>query len=95
MVLFEAMAVQTPIIATAVGGVPDVVSNAEALLVPTESPTDLAKAIRAVFDDRHAAAHRARAAQQKLETAFAPEPWLDAYENLYRTLKLSRMRVHA
>ncbi|HEX8906292.1 MAG TPA: glycosyltransferase [Longimicrobiaceae bacterium] len=82
--LLEAMDAGVPVVATAVGGVPDVVSQAEALLVPPESPPALAAAIRAVHDDRAAAAARAARARQRLETDHAPGPWLDAYDDLYR-----------
>jgi glycosyltransferase involved in cell wall biosynthesis len=46
MVLLEAMAAGTPIVAAAVGGVPDVVSDVEAILVPPADPSALASAIR-------------------------------------------------
>ena len=84
--LFEAMAAGVPVIATRVGGVPDVVSPAEALLVPAEDPEALASAIRAVLGDPAAAAARAAAARARLEREFGMDPWLDRYEKLYRGL---------
>lgn len=84
--LFEAMAAGVPVVATHVGGVPDVVSPGEALLVPAEDPDALASAIRAVLEDPAAAAARAAAARARLERAFGREPWLDRYEMLYRGL---------
>jgi glycosyltransferase involved in cell wall biosynthesis len=50
--LLEAMAAGTPVVATNVGGVPDVVSRAEALLVPPDEPRALAAAIDDSLRDR-------------------------------------------
>ena len=86
IVLFEAMAACTPIVASAVGGVPDVVSPEEALLVAADDPTALADAIRSVHADRAAAAQRARRANARLTRDFAPGPWLERYERIYRSV---------
>jgi glycosyltransferase involved in cell wall biosynthesis len=86
IVLFEAMAACTPIVASAVGGVPDVVSPAEALLVTADDPAALAQAIRSVYADPAAAAHRARLAHERLASDFAPGPWLERYERIYRSV---------
>jgi glycosyltransferase involved in cell wall biosynthesis len=83
IVLFEAMAAGVPIVATRVGGVPDVVGTAEALLVPPEDPVALADAIGEALGDRASAAARARAAQTRLAERFALEPWLARYEDVY------------
>jgi glycosyltransferase involved in cell wall biosynthesis len=84
MVLFEAMAARVPIVATAVGGVPDVVSASDAMLVPSESPGALAHAIDHVLREGAAAAGRAEAARQRLDSKYAAEPWLDEYERFYQ-----------
>ncbi|HXY69162.1 MAG TPA: glycosyltransferase family 4 protein [Gemmatimonadales bacterium] len=86
IVLLEAMAATTPIVATAVGGVPDVVGPGEALLVPPEDPGALAAAVRAVLADPAAASGRALKALERLGHEFAEEPWLDRYESVYRTV---------
>jgi glycosyltransferase involved in cell wall biosynthesis len=84
MVLFEAMAAQVPVVATAVGGIPDVVSDNEALLVPPERPDALARAIEAVRDDPAAARTRAEAAAKRLSTEYAVGPWVERYAAVYR-----------
>jgi glycosyltransferase involved in cell wall biosynthesis len=86
MILLEAMGAGVPIVATAVGGVPDVVTPSEALLVAPESPAAMAGAIEAVRDDPGAAAVRAAAASRRLATHYAPERWLAAYDDVYQTL---------
>ena len=83
ILLFEAMAAGIPIVTTAVGGIPDVVTECEALLGPPERPEALAHAIRKVFTDREGAEMRARAASAVLGARFGIDPWLDAYEDLY------------
>lgn len=66
MVLFEAMAARVPIIATRVGGIPDVVGADEATLVPSEQPVALAAAIAAARGDPAAGTRRAEAAHARL-----------------------------
>jgi len=90
MVLFEAMASEVPIVATAVGGVPDVVSPAEARLVAPEDPNALAAAIAEALDNRVAACARARAATARLQRDFGVDAWLRRYEALYRSVHDTR-----
>jgi glycosyltransferase involved in cell wall biosynthesis len=85
--LFEAMAAQSPIIATSVGGVPDVVSNREAILVPADDDDALARAIERVYRCPEAAADRAEAARERLQAEFSPMPWLQKYEDVYRSVR--------
>jgi len=88
--LLEAMAAGTPIVATAVGGVPDVVTKQEAVLVQPGNTDALANAIRAVHDDGSNAQSRAAAARMRLSQLFAREPWLSAYATLYNRLRAAR-----
>jgi glycosyltransferase involved in cell wall biosynthesis len=90
MALLEAMAGEVPIIAAAVGGVGDVVSTEEALLVPPEDPHAVATALRATYQDPAAARRRARAARQRLERAFDLGTWLGRYEAVYRAVRQPR-----
>jgi glycosyltransferase involved in cell wall biosynthesis len=83
MVLFEAMAAGVPIVATRVGGVPDVLSPAEAALVRPGDAAALAAEIHGVHRDPQAARRRARAARARLERDFSVTPWLRRYEGIY------------
>ena len=82
--LLEAMAAGVPVIATTVGGVPDVVSDAEALLVPPAESSALAGAMNeAIGTDQSA---RVARAGRRVLTEFGVDRWLDQYENLYQDL---------
>jgi glycosyltransferase involved in cell wall biosynthesis len=83
MVVLEAMGARVPLVVTAVGGLPDVVSPREALLVPAERPLALAQAIRDVFTGRARAIERAEAAAERLAREFAERPWLESYDRVY------------
>lgn len=87
VVLLEAMAARVPVIATAVGGIPDVIGGGEGLLVPPEDPAALARALQQVAADPEAARQRATAAGRRLETAFSEQTWLDRYESLYHQVQ--------
>lgn len=85
--LLEAMAAGVPVVVTRVGGMPHVVSEEEALLVPSEDPEALASAIRSVFDQPEETAARARRAHQRLMAEFSLEVWVQRYEEVYRVAR--------
>jgi len=93
MILLESMALAVPIVSTAVGGIPDVVSSAEAILVPSNDPVALAAAIRSVHDQPEKAEQRARRAAARLTTDFSTEAWLARYEQLYGSLIAQSVRA--
>lgn len=85
IVLFEAMAAGVPIAATTVGGVPETLREGDAWLVPAEDPEALAAAIREALERPDTAKSRAARAAERLAETYALEPWLDAYEKIYRS----------
>jgi glycosyltransferase involved in cell wall biosynthesis len=88
MALFEAMSADVPVVATRVGGVPDVTGDgAAALLVPSEDPVALAAAIVELRADPAASAGRVAAASRRLADAYGVEPWLDRYDALYARIR--------
>jgi glycosyltransferase involved in cell wall biosynthesis len=90
--LLEAMAAKVPVVVTSVGGVPDVVGPAEAMLVPPENPRALAEAIRFVTQDPTAASRRVEAAARRLHANFGMERWIDAHDRVYDLIVSQRMR---
>lgn len=86
IVLFEAMAARVPIVATAVGGVPDVVGAQLALLVPPNDPAALADALRTLMLDKDGASARAANAHQRLQREFGLEAWIASHTELYRSV---------
>jgi glycosyltransferase involved in cell wall biosynthesis len=82
MVILEAAMAGVPIVATSVGGVPDVVGT-DALTVPAGDAVALADALAASLTDRHAAEERARRLGARLRSADAAEDWVGRYLALY------------
>ncbi len=83
MALFEAMEAGVPVVATRVGGVPEVVSDEEAVLVPPDDPAALARALASLLADPAAAAARAERARRVLRERFGPEAWVRRYDAVY------------
>jgi glycosyltransferase involved in cell wall biosynthesis len=84
--LFEAMHARVPIVAARVGGVPDVVTSEHALLVPPEEPGTIAEALEQLRREPSAATLRTDLARKRVLQAFSAEAWLDAVEEVYRTV---------
>ncbi|HKV75084.1 MAG TPA: glycosyltransferase [Gemmatimonadales bacterium] len=84
IVLFEAMAAGTPIVAAAVGGVPDVITTTEGWLAPPGDAASLAGAIREALADPAARAARTGAAAERLRTTYSVENWVANHAAIYR-----------
>lgn len=83
IVLLEAAYFTIPVVATRVGGVPEVVADGvSGLLVPADDVTALADALARVLDDESLARRLADAARQRTLTEFT---WRDAFVR-YRAL---------
>ena len=84
-VLLEAMAANLPIVATAVGGVPEIVEDSKsALLVPASDPTAMATAIARVLADRHLAEQLTQNSAALVATRYAPEKYVRSLVEIYR-----------
>jgi len=86
MVLLEAMDAGVPLVATRVGGIPDLVGPEEALLVEPDDPEALLCAILNVSRDTAAAGLRAESATNRLNSECDPDAWLAAHEDVYRSV---------
>jgi glycosyltransferase involved in cell wall biosynthesis len=84
LALLEAMAAAKPVVATRVGGNPELVVDGETgHLVPPRDPDALATAIARVLADRAAAARLGRQARQRVLDEFSVERMVGRYEALY------------
>ena len=86
MAALEAMAYGKPVVATRVGGLPEVLENADALLVEPDDPAELARAIKEAFDRIR---HDGRFGLQNRERAasFSTERMVDNYLEAYGDLR--------
>ena len=83
LALAEAMASRLPIVATAVGGVPDIVPPQIGMLVPHGDPQALRAAIQRLLDDPGLRSSMGEAARQYALGRFAEERMLERYLALY------------
>jgi glycosyltransferase involved in cell wall biosynthesis len=83
-VLLEAMAANVPVVATAVGGVPEMVKNEEsALLVPPMNPAAMAAAVSSLIRNRELAQRLVQNAATLIKVRFHPEQYVRTLVNVY------------
>ena len=92
LVLMEAMASGRAVVATAVGGVPDVVADgATGLLVPAADPQALAAAVSRVLASPNLACQLGDAGQLRVETRFSLAAQVDTVTALWRAAESTRL----
>jgi glycosyltransferase involved in cell wall biosynthesis len=92
-VVLEAMALETPIVATDVGGARDLVTDGvHGLLVPPGTSTALSEAIERLLTDRPAATARALAARRRVEADLSFDVRMTRVEAIYEELVTGRGR---
>jgi N-acetyl-alpha-D-glucosaminyl L-malate synthase BshA len=85
--ILETLAHGKPVVATRVGGVPEVIQDGiTGLLVPKHNPQALAEALDSLINDRELSATMGQAAAEDAKVRFAPPAIRDQYVAFYRHL---------
>ena len=85
-VVVEAMAAGTPVIGSRVGGIPDVIQDAQTgFLVPPGDETALAEKIRWVLAHPRETDAMGQQAYQTSQTLFSTDIWLNGYRQVFET----------
>jgi glycosyltransferase involved in cell wall biosynthesis len=86
-VLLEAMMAQTPVVATAVGGVPETVEHeSSALIVPARDPEKLAEAMRRLLDSPELRARLAANAFARVKEHFSTRSYYERCHGIQRNV---------
>lgn len=83
IVLLEAMALRIPVVAFAIGGIPEILTPESAWLVPANDVGGLAAAIRGALVDPGAAKRRADRAYETIRDRFNAKRWVDNVDHVY------------
>lgn len=93
MAMLEAMAAGVPVVATAVGGTPELITHGvTGLLVAPGRPEDLADAVVSLLEDAPAADRLRDAARRRVEERFSVARMIEAHEALYAEVPARRGR---
>lgn len=85
--LIEAMATVLPVVATSVGGIPEVVTNGETgFLVPPGEPQSLADAVERLLGDEALRRQMGAAGRKRAEAYFSKESHADRIFEIYRSV---------
>ena len=85
LIVLEAMAARVPVVASAVGGIPDQVRHGEeGVLVPPDDPDALAGALGALLGDPDHAHRLGEAGRRRTENEFSHEALVRRIEAVYR-----------
>ena len=83
LTILEAMAASLPVVATAVGGTPEVVDESCARLVPSRDAGALAGALRDLADDASLRMRMGSAARRRVEDLFTIDRMVRDYRDVY------------
>lgn len=87
MAVLEPMSLGLPVVASAIGGIPEMIENGiDGLLVTPGSMVELANALRKVIDDRELAARLGCAAREKAAKTYSPAKHVESLMALYALL---------
>jgi glycosyltransferase involved in cell wall biosynthesis len=92
IVLLEAMAAGVPVVATRVGGVPDVLDAEAAVLVPPDDPAALATAIRQVLTEPGLSQRLAARAAVRVARDYAVPAWVEQHAAFYQDIRARHER---
>jgi glycosyltransferase involved in cell wall biosynthesis len=95
LTILEAMAAGLPVIATRVGGTPEVVTGECGLLVPARDAGALARALSELHRDLPRRASFGRAARSRVETHFTLDRMVREYADVYRSLTAGAASVRS
>lgn len=84
--VMEGMAAGRPVVATAVGGIPELLADGRGLLVPPGDPDSLATALASVLTDRELAARMGRAAREWSLAHLSADTMVEQHVSLYNEL---------
>lgn len=81
--ILEAMALGVPVVATKVGGIPEVIDERSGLMVPVQDPLTLAAAAKTILADGNLRASMGAYARERAERHFSLQASCDALETAY------------
>jgi glycosyltransferase involved in cell wall biosynthesis/peptidoglycan/xylan/chitin deacetylase (PgdA/CDA1 family) len=93
--ILEAMCCRLPVVATAVGGVPElVVDGATGLLVPPRDVNALGDALLALANDSESRARMGTAGHERVAVGFSIQRSVERFEQIYRDMGVQRVEPH-
>lgn len=95
LTIAEAMASGTPVVASRVGGIPEIVDASSGILVDVGDPRAFARAISTLLEDPHLRASLGQAAAERVIRLFTLDRQADAYLAYYSEITEARRRSSA
>ena len=87
LTILEAMAAGKSIVATNVGGIPEVIENGtDGIIIPSDDPDALADAIKELLSDARKRHDMGAKARKKFKAKFTVRDMVESYEELYEIL---------
>jgi glycosyltransferase involved in cell wall biosynthesis len=88
LAMLEAMSTGVPVVATSVGGIPEVIQDkVNGLLVPLQDPVALAEGILETLNNSNETAKRVVEAKNTIINEFNQGKWIERVENIYLEMK--------